>query len=85
VSGRSDTSLSFEKRANKAGECPSPFWVEDMDTRTERVVLVDGRDAPFQPLWLLFELRTGVLTRLGAARDFGFFLTADILGEASSS
>jgi hypothetical protein len=84
VFARSDSALSFERRVriSRPESRPSPFSVEDMDVATERVILADGRDPPFQTQWLLFDLKTGILTPLGAARAFGFFLKADTLGSA---
>ena len=69
VFARPGPALSFEKRVRLARpeSRPSPFSVEDMDVTTERVILADGRDPPFQTQWLLADLKTGALTPLGAA------------------
>lgn len=60
---------------------PSPYAVVDFDPWSDNVLLIDERDMPFFFLtsWYLFDLKTKKLTKIGRARDYGFFLQDDIL------
>ncbi len=60
---------------------PSPFAVVDLDPWSDNVLLVDVKDMPFSFLtsWYLFDLKTRKMTKIGLAKDYGFFLKEDIL------
>lgn len=59
----------------------SPFAVVDFDPWSDNVLLIDERDMPFSFLtaWYLFDLKSKKMTKIGRAKDYGFFLREDIL------
>jgi hypothetical protein len=77
--GSSQYQLEEEIRIRRPIQGPSPFNVVDADPWSDKVLLMDVRDYPARSQWLLFDLKTRELAGIGAARDLGFFLQADIL------
>lgn len=61
------------------GPAPSPYYVEDMDTSSGRILLRDVSDGFPPSRWYLFDLSTRHLTRIGWAKGHAFFLAGDII------
>jgi|UPI00056E8496 hypothetical protein len=61
------------------GSAPTPYYVEDMDTRSGRVLLRDVFDKPFPSYWYLFDFNTRRIEKIGRAKHRAFFLLGDVL------
>jgi hypothetical protein len=73
--------LEEEIHIPRSKPSPSPFAVVDLDPWSDNVLLVDVKDEPlsFLTAWYLFDLKTKKTTKVGRAKDYGFFLQEDIL------
>jgi len=80
---KADSMFVLEEQINipRPKPSPSPFAVVDLDPWSDNVLLVDVKDMPFSFLtaWYLFDLKSKKMTKVGRAKDYGFFLQEDIL------
>ena len=80
---RTDSKFELEEEIHipRPKPRPSPFAVVDLDPWSNNVLVVDEMDMPFSFLtaWYLFDLKTKKMTKVGRAKDYGFFLKEDIL------
>jgi len=79
--GDSVFELEEEIHIPRSKPSPSPFAVVDLDPWSGNVLIVDVKDMPFSffTSWYLFDLKSKKMTKLGRAKDYGFFLQEDIL------
>mgnify|MGYP001591409589 CR=1 FL=1 len=80
---KADSMFVLEEEINipRPKPSPSPFAVVDFDPWSDKVLLVDVKDMPFSfwTAWYLFDLKSKKMTKVGRAKDYGFFLQEDIL------
>jgi hypothetical protein len=77
----SGSSLRFAKSflVQRPQPGSSPFYIEDIDTEHQLILIVESNDLPIEPVLFIYDIEQGTLEEISKHRNFVFCLESDMV------